>query len=61
MNLSEVWSHACNYLIEHGVVMLRDSNVTIADGLTLVGREDRSISQFLESDRKEIKRFVDRT
>jgi uncharacterized protein len=37
---------ACKYLEEHGVVMLRDSIVTIADAFTLVGREDVSARQF---------------
>jgi len=37
---------ACSYLTAHGVVMLRDSVVTIADAFALVGREDISIRQF---------------
>jgi uncharacterized protein len=43
---------ACNYLAEHGVVMLRDSAVQIAGAFTLVGREDISIRQFNGKNRK---------
>jgi uncharacterized protein len=37
---------ACKYLTDHGVVMLRDSTVKIADSFTVVGREDVSARQF---------------
>jgi predicted MPP superfamily phosphohydrolase len=37
---------ACKYLTEHGVVMVRDSVVKVADACTLVGREDISMGQF---------------
>jgi uncharacterized protein len=43
---------ACKYLTDHGVVMLRDSTVQIADAFTLVGREDISIRQFGGGKRK---------
>jgi predicted MPP superfamily phosphohydrolase len=43
---------ACKYLTDHGVVMLRDSAVQIADAFTLVGREDISIRQFGGGKRK---------
>jgi uncharacterized protein len=43
---------ACKYLTEHGVVMLRDSTVEIANAFTLVGREDVSIRQFSGRQRK---------
>ncbi|RPI02234.1 MAG: metallophosphoesterase [Ignavibacteriae bacterium] len=43
---------ACRYLTEHGVVMLRDSTVKIADAFVLVGREDVSIRQFEGKQRK---------
>ncbi len=33
---------ACKYLIEHGIVMLRDSFIKIDDSVYIVGREDRS-------------------
>jgi uncharacterized protein len=38
---------ACKYLTEHGVVMLRDSAVKIADAFILAGREDISIEGFV--------------
>jgi predicted MPP superfamily phosphohydrolase len=37
---------ACRYLAEHGVNVLRDRSVLIDNSFYLVGREDRSISQF---------------
>ena len=54
---------ATAYLVEHGVRMLRDSTVTVNDALVLVGREDRSISQFAEKQRRpldDLLRGVDR-
>jgi predicted MPP superfamily phosphohydrolase len=33
---------ACRYLSDHGIVMLRDSVVRLPNGITLVGREDRT-------------------
>jgi uncharacterized protein len=38
---------ACRYLTEHGVVMLRDSSVKIADAFILAGREDISKEGFV--------------
>ena len=43
---------ACKYLTEHGIRILRDEVVTVNGGITLVGREDRSISQFNGRKRK---------
>lgn len=37
---------ACTYLTEHGIRILRDEVVNVNGGVVLVGREDRSISQF---------------
>jgi uncharacterized protein len=37
---------ACKYLTDHGIRMLRDEVVTIPGNIVLVGREDRSRSQF---------------
>jgi uncharacterized protein len=37
---------ACKYLTDHGVVMLRDSTIQIANAFALVGREDISARQF---------------
>lgn len=36
---------ACAYLQDHGVTMLRDASLKIADSLYLVGREDRSVGR----------------
>jgi predicted MPP superfamily phosphohydrolase len=43
---------ACKYLIEHGVIMLRDSSIKIEESLYIVGREDRAIGQFARRKRK---------
>ena len=43
---------ACKYLTEHGITILRDEVVTINGGVVLVGREDRSVSQFGGKKRK---------
>jgi uncharacterized protein len=55
---------AVAYLTEHGITVLRDSVVRVGPGLTLVGREDRSITQFSGRKRKpleEIMAGVDRS
>lgn len=33
---------ACKYLVEHGIIELRDNHVKIEDSLYIIGREDRS-------------------
>lgn len=43
---------ACKYLSEHGVILLRDTTVTIDNKFILVGREDRSKSGFSGVKRK---------
>ena len=43
---------AVAYLEEHGVRMLRDTCVVLDGGITLCGREDRSITQFAGKNRK---------
>jgi predicted MPP superfamily phosphohydrolase len=45
---------ACNYLVNHGVTMIRDSTITIADAFTLVGREDVNIHEFVGKQRKKL-------
>ncbi len=55
---------ACAYLVEHGVRVLRDSAITVNGSVTVVGREDRSISQFAGKKRKalgELMNAVDTT
>ena len=51
---------ATAYLVEHGVRMLRDSTVTVNDALVLVGREDRSISQFAGKRRRPLDELLKR-
>ena len=43
---------ACRYLVDHGITMLRDASVKIADGVYVVGREDISIRGFTGKTRK---------
>jgi predicted MPP superfamily phosphohydrolase len=45
---------AYKYLMDHGIRVLRDEVVTVNGGITLVGREDRSISQFARMKRKSL-------
>jgi len=49
---------AVRYLTEHGVTVLRDSAAVLPDGVTIVGREDRSISQFSGSRRKDLSEIM---
>jgi predicted MPP superfamily phosphohydrolase len=54
---------ACRYLRENGIIMLRDEAVLIDGCFYLIGREDRTISQFTGKRRKslgEIMEGVDR-
>lgn len=50
---------ASKYLIEHGIGLLRDSTVFVDKKFFIVGREDRAISQFTNSKRKQISRLFD--
>jgi len=43
---------ACKYLVEHGIIMLRDSSIKIEESLYIIGREDRAIRQFAGRTRK---------
>ena len=43
---------AVTYLTEHGIRVLRDEAVSVNGGIVLVGREDRSITQFNGKKRK---------
>jgi predicted MPP superfamily phosphohydrolase len=45
---------AYKYLMDHGIRVLRDEVVTVNGNITLVGREDRSISQFAGKKRKSL-------
>jgi len=50
---------ACKYLVEHGIVELRDSYVKIADSFYIVGREDRSIRGFTGKTRKNLEEIME--
>lgn len=55
---------AVHYLQEHGMMVLRDNAVLIADSLYIIGREDRSIGQFAGRQRvplAELMKDVDRS
>jgi uncharacterized protein len=47
-------ARAVAYLEEHGITMLRDSIAVLSNGITLVGREDRSSRQFGGERRKDL-------
>jgi predicted MPP superfamily phosphohydrolase len=55
---------AVHYLREHGVTVLRDSVVTLANGVQVVGRDDRSSAQFAGTRRmplRDLMQGVDRS
>jgi uncharacterized protein len=55
---------ACAYLTDHGIVMLRDQSVKVADAFYIVGREDPTVGRFNGHARKslpELMTIVDRT
>lgn len=49
---------ACRYLTEHGIRMLRDEAVLVADSFYVVGREDISVRQFAGRKRKELREIL---
>jgi len=49
---------ACKYLTDHNVTLLRDSVVKLNNSLYIVGREDRSISQFTGKRRKPLEELM---
>ncbi len=49
---------AVKYLEEHGVTLLRDEYKLINNSFYLIGREDKSITQFSGSKRKELNEIV---
>ncbi len=49
---------ACAYLEDHGVHVLRDSVVRLPNGVYVVGREDRSRSQFAGERRKDLRTLM---
>lgn len=52
---------AVQYLMEHGVTVLRDSVVKVNNSLYLVGREDRSSSRIIGRQRKELAELMAQT
>jgi predicted MPP superfamily phosphohydrolase len=55
---------ACRYLVDHGIIMLRDQVMVVRDSFTIVGREDRSYNRGKERKRKtlaDLMKNVDRS
>jgi predicted MPP superfamily phosphohydrolase len=50
---------ACKYLIEHGIVELRDSYIKIADAFYIIGREDRASKGFAGILRKPLGKIME--
>jgi uncharacterized protein len=50
---------ACEYLVAHGITMLRDRSVKVADSFVLVGREDRSSVAFGGNPRKSLSELME--
>jgi len=51
-------TEAFSYLTAHGIKMLRDSVVKINNDFYVIGREDRSIRQFANKQRKDLKELL---
>jgi uncharacterized protein len=49
---------ACKYLNAHGIIMLRDSVISVGNKITIIGREDRSIRGFAGKDRATLQELV---
>lgn len=49
---------AVNYLVDHGITVLRDSSIRIAESIYVVGREDVSIKQFTGKKRKPLNEIL---
>ncbi len=49
---------ACDYLVEHRIIMLRDDVIKIADSFYVVGREDRSFNRGPKRQRKSIEGLI---
>lgn len=49
---------ASKYLMDHGIKVLRDEVTTVDGNIVLVGREDRSISQFSGTKRKPLSELM---
>lgn len=51
---------AVKYLTDHGITMLRDSVIKIADAFYIAGRDDRDKSRFSGKSRLEVNRLLDK-
>jgi len=49
---------ATNYIETHGIKLLRDTTILVADKFYLVGREDRAISSFTNGSREPLENLV---
>ncbi len=49
---------ACKYLEQHGITMLRDSAIVIANSFVLIGREDISGNRFMGKPRKPLDKII---
>lgn len=49
---------ACEYLEAHGIVMLRDTTIKIADSFYIVGRDDREKSRITGQKRKSLEELL---
>lgn len=52
---------AHRYLVEHGIHMIRDSVVKVAESFYLVGRDDRDKSRFTGRERKTLATLIEQT
>jgi predicted MPP superfamily phosphohydrolase len=49
---------ACKYLTDHNITVLRDSTIRLNGALFIVGREDRSITQFMRKTRRPLSELM---
>jgi predicted MPP superfamily phosphohydrolase len=49
---------ACKYLTDHNITVLRDSTIRLNGMLFIVGREDRSITQFMRKTRRPLSELM---
>jgi predicted MPP superfamily phosphohydrolase len=50
---------ACRYLADHGIKMIRDSAVLVAESFYLIGREDRDRPRFIGKPRVPVDRLME--
>jgi len=54
MSISGGIEAVTDYLQSHGITLLRDSVITLSNGIVLVGREDREAHQFTRKNRRSL-------